>query len=90
MNSAAIRRMPGRRGIIARRLLRLWRHIRPGRLKRCPFCGNAAVHCPTYPEWCDGVPDWYVYCPNCGAQGPGDTSIEAAERLWNRRRFWVR
>ena len=49
-------------------------------LKPCPFCGGTDAY-----AYCIYAPDYWVYCPDCGADGPERSSTEQAIEAWNRR-----
>lgn len=49
------------------------------RLSRCPFCSSFNVTAiPNSSGWC-------VECDSCHAEGPLETTRDAAEQEWNRR-----
>jgi Lar family restriction alleviation protein len=50
-------------------------------LKPCPFCG-ARIQSYTINDHYED----FVYCDNCGAQGPNDVNKAEATRMWNMRR----
>ena len=59
------------------------------KLKPCPFCGGEAriARFRTYIESFMGMGyKFYVYCPDCGIDGPGVYLAESdAAAVWNRR-----
>ena len=46
-------------------------------MKKCHFCGYEAVECLHRNE------NYYVYCDDCGAHGPGGLTEEYAIQLWD-------
>lgn len=57
-------------------------------VKQCPFCGRdmwsyKAFHIVDGNEEHD---EFFVYCTNCGAQGPNELSRTGATKTWNMRR----
>lgn len=52
----------------------------------CPFCGHA------HPQPHDltsnlGIKFFIVLCPECGAEGPSDSTEQAAMERWNKRPY---
>ena len=61
------------------------------KLKPCPFCGGTEMQANV--DGCELDPSRYLFCPNCGAQGPQEGSaigeygedLLSAEGAWNQR-----
>ncbi|EAM4564305.1 Lar family restriction alleviation protein [Salmonella enterica] len=49
--------------------------------KPCPFCGSGNIETVSH-----SVGSWFfVYCSECGANGPEENTIVKAALAWNRR-----
>ena len=48
-------------------------------LKPCPFCGCEDIYSSIH------IVDAKILCPECGARGPSEHSIEDASNAWNSR-----
>lgn len=54
------------------------------RLKQCPFCWGEVPR--VFPIEMKGkAVVWRVHCPECGAYGPAEASLDEAIRNWNLR-----
>ncbi len=51
-------------------------------LKPCPFCGSDDLDVATA-DSADVL--WSVWCEDCGAEGPNEPTVPAAEMSWNNR-----
>jgi Lar family restriction alleviation protein len=50
-------------------------------LKPCPFCGERDL-IPTS----NGFENFYIFCNQCGAEGPSGTTEKTAADVWNERK----
>jgi hypothetical protein len=70
-------------------------HIVKLDLKQCPFCASQDVHTlviqkepppGAYWDFPDKNREYVITCPNCGARGPNEPTINRAMDMWNMRR----
>lgn len=70
-------------------------------LKNCPFCNSKSVDVATSFTYYNGISDAYVYCGECGCEGPhveddlpndyetmedyNNAMMEEAANRWNKR-----
>jgi len=55
------------------------------KLELCPFCSSAQVALNNVSDFEDREPRYFIWCEQCGAEGPKDYVESKAETLWNSR-----
>lgn len=53
-------------------------------LLACPFCGSVQLKWD-HNETDGGITSWWIYCCQCGTEGPFHNTVAQAHELWNMR-----